>query len=280
MGTAVTQRDRSHEVDILLHKATRAISPQGRCPDDGVLLALFQGELSEARADEMNAHVGTCVDCRAMLAELATPVPEALYARLEKYVLPHRRRWHWPAAMVAAAAAMVMVLPRVGVEDRSESPSVTAPAGMPPYLIEGPYGGIAHQRATLPTPVDGQGSSVFTAGSRISFRVAPVEELVGAGPTLRIYTRLGRRQWRSVPAPFATAGEGGGFWVEAPARALFGEIPGLWEVHLVLVPSNRKPPDPEPASMAEAQTQMPSAQWHVFKVDYRGTHDNDSNQPE
>ena len=257
----------------MLHRATRAIPIEGDCPDDGALLALHQGTLSEAQATQINAHLSRCAACRALTAELATPISEALYARLERNVLPGRRRWQWPA-MLAAAVVLVAVIRMAIVHDgRLESTgtqTIEAPAWVPPYVVEGPFGGVALERAAEPATPAPKGPATFTASSRVSFRMAPVEELAGTAPALRIYTRLPNAEWRAIPAVCATAGEGGGFWIDAPALELFGETPGMWEVHLVLLPPNVEPPKSEPSSLAKAREQMPGARWHVTRVDYRG----------
>lgn len=96
------------------------------CPEDHVLIALGDGELTESQAHAVRAHAGGCTRCRAALDELATiaadlraPVPGALggktaeafaddvLARIDRPRTEARApRWPRWAAMLAAAAML------------------------------------------------------------------------------------------------------------------------------------------------------------------------------
>lgn len=58
--------------------------PAGPHVDDADLVAYQRGRLPEALAAEVEVHLGGCAGCRALLAELAEPVPEVMRARARR----------------------------------------------------------------------------------------------------------------------------------------------------------------------------------------------------
>ena len=84
--------------------------------DDGILLAYRRGALSESETARVEAHLADCEACRALLRELAAPVPEALLVWADKVDVPPAkggrvvRRVGVAGVVLAAAAAVLLTI--------------------------------------------------------------------------------------------------------------------------------------------------------------------------
>lgn len=111
--------------------------------DDGVLLALVAGRLTDDAAVGVEAHLVSCADCRDLLAELARPVPEAsLSAALGAFPTapPAASSRRYVARIIGVVGVLAAaVLLAVGVGGPKSHPDFDWVAG---YRAEALVGGV------------------------------------------------------------------------------------------------------------------------------------------
>ena len=223
--------------------------PEAPCPDDGVLLAWQDGRLADDVAASTDRHLAACAECRALVRELAVPVPETLVDALVE-LTPERRRRGWPVLVAAALAAsfMWLVLPAGDVR-------------VPAYDLQGPYGGEQLTRTVAE-------SRVFGPQSRLRVLLRPSADLQGTAPTLRAFVVGRDGELSGVPASALTSGFGGAWRLDAAAADLF-PAPGPYTVHLALAVDAASLDALAGQTPTTARDATPDARWLSFTVEYR-----------
>ncbi len=217
----------------------------GECVDEGALIALRGGRLRDARAAAVEGHLAGCAECRALLRDLAVPVPGALIQRMTEATPKRRLGYTWGVVAALAAGVALMLIPRGGV---------------PSYQMQGPFGGLQTTRAAA-------ASTTFGPESRFKVLLQPEAQLEGAAPVLWVYTSRGDLPLKAAPQGIVTLGQQGALRVQAPARSLF-DAPGAHTVHLVLAPAEATL-ELDGLSPEDARNTAPEARWITLDVEYQ-----------
>lgn len=184
--------------------------------DPGQLMAWRAGVLPADEAEAVEARLAADPDARATLADLSEPVPDALKARMRE-VLPTRRRALAWASVLAAAASIVF-----GVWLARPGPT------SPDYELAGPFGGVAPTRSAEAR------DTYFLPHSRVEIVVRPKARLSEMPPAARVFVSMPGAALRSLPAASMSRAESGAFVVSGTARALLGDAPGTYQIHVAL----------------------------------------------
>lgn len=244
--------------DETIDRYARALGPLRPPPteefDPDLLLAWRAGALDEAERAAAEALLAADPEARAWLADLeAEPSPFLeRWAEAELRGPRHRRAVGLVTALALAAGALFFAL------------RPTPPPDYTVELLRGPQ--VEHRGEEAPTAelhrVDDEVTLALTLGPTAPLDAAVHGAAFVDGPD-------GRLQPAAVPG---ATGEGGSWYIRAPARALFGERHGPRALYVALAYdaddladlAGRDPPDTETHR---------GVRWHVLRFDYRRSED-------
>lgn len=233
-------------LDALLTRLPRP-SADAHLPE-ATLEAHARAQLAPAEATAVEQHLAACADCRAYWVGLRQPPGRPLLHRMVAATPARRSRGTFFVGFgVLAAAAAGLFFWLRAVPD------------LPPYALEGPWGGVQLKRSEPAAP-----SQVFLPHSRLSLALKPQAATAGP-PEAAAYVAPNGGTLRRLPAGVLQHGEGGVVLLEAPAAELFGTQAGAYTIHLV-VGSSR---DFSGLAPDAARAAAPEAAWHHLSVDYR-----------
>lgn len=208
-------------IDAVARGAFEAPDAVDGSPDDDdtppididAVLAYRDGTASEAEQARIEASLADDPEARALLRELAQPVPPFVegWARREarSALGASRRRWIGPAVTVALAAAVALFV------------FVPRGAPAPDYRIDAVRGVQAPVRGDAPTAVAG---GAVDPESILTIALAPAAA-VGEAPAARAFVQTPDGRLVAAPRSAIVAGEGGALRFEAPVAELFGRGP-------------------------------------------------------
>ena len=191
------------------------------CLDDDTIAALADGTLSaDARAAAL-PHVARCVRCRMVVASVARALNDSSVQReIGTHGGSRWRRWyHVAIPAVAAAALLLLVLPRKVPDSPPvhRAPTITASAA--PVALA-PLGAVAVPRALVWSPVVGADryrATLFEAGSRVVYEIELADTVAALPDSIRfapgqpylwkVEARIGKDRWSASDlADFSVAG--------------------------------------------------------------------------
>lgn len=186
----------------------------GADDDDAIdvarLMAYRAGELSADETAQIDAQLADDPEARALLRQLAEPVPPFLAAwgqrETRKALGAQRRRWIGPAVTVALAAAVALFV------------FVPRPDRAPDYRIDAVRGVQAEVRGDAP-PVSG---GRVDPDSVLVVALAPGADGPSAAPPARAFVETLDGRLSAAPVDAIVVGEGGALRFEAPVAELFG----------------------------------------------------------
>lgn len=238
------------ELDEILAMTNAARPSAGPCVDDGVLVAYRDGRLEAEATDAVEAHLASCAECRALLAELGAAIPEEMEAWAKATL--GRRRPRWPILGVAgaiAAAVLVALLARPK-ED-----------GLPEYALRGPLGGVEAVRG------EAGSSNRFVPESRFKLVLRP-KARADALVSLLVLVERPDGTLMEAPAGGISQGGGGAFRYEMKAGRLFGDDYGMRTVHAVVVVGPVERSELQ-GSDQEVRRRLPAHRWMTVEVEYK-----------
>lgn len=232
--------------------------------DDGILMAWRAGQVDDTTRAAVDAHLAACPPCRALLVELAEPVPESLLEAAEtrgRALLPRvapsppRRRVVWVAPLLAAAAALVWVLLRPAPP--AEHPTVGG------WSLTALEGGLAAARDPKRP-----GSNVFTPDGRIKLLLTPGPGGPGEA-SAEVYLLGSEHTLRPAPGLVRETGPTGIVRFTGLAADVFGQEYGP---HILFVLIDRPHGDTVTGRSPDAaRAARPDAQWIEVAVEYRAS---------
>ncbi len=177
--------------------------------DIDALLAYRDGDATEAEAARIEARLAEDPEARALLRELAQPLPPFVetWARREtrSALGARRRRWIGPAVTVALAAAVALFV------------FVPRGAPIPDYRIDAVRGVQAPVRGDEPAALGGS----VDPESILTIALSPAGA-VGETPPVRAFVQTLAGRLAAVDPRMIVVGEGGAMRFEAPVAELFG----------------------------------------------------------
>ncbi len=244
------------EIDALLAGGGHGRVDEQRFVDVGQLQAYRQGRLSQPESEDVERLLLESEKARDLLAELATPVPEAVADWAAAQLAPRApsaasagRRWPaYAGGVVALAAALLMFALWPGAAD------------LPTYRLVESAGGIQETRGDLKT------SKTYGPDGRVRLTVVPSEERPGtvSAPKVRVFVSAAGSPLRAVTMNVTT--RDGAVRLEADARDLFTS-PGEKRVWVALAAEEARL-DAAGKSAATARS-MPGVRWVEVSLRYR-----------
>lgn len=215
------------ELEALLRKARMPIKETAAHIDDGRLLALHAGAVSDEERERIEEHLADCGWCRELLRELAAPVPDTLLGWAESAgpELPSTgaRSWSWAVAGGGALAAAAAVLALVLVRPDSGS-------SLGGYTLEPLEGGQVQLRSVSGS--ERSAPPIFGLESVVEAVLRP-EVAQDEPPSLAIYLENEKGVLSRLSDGYTELTARGGFIFEAPAASIFPR-PGTYTLIFVL----------------------------------------------
>lgn len=234
-------------------------TPDSDHVDDGLLIAYVRGTIDEARREDIDRHLTSCADCRALVADYGDPIsPETKAWAKEKLATGHRRRWPVATGVAVAAAVLLFAfLPRPKTDtDR-----------VPEYEIAAMLGGVAKMRGPA------VGGGVFVPTSRVRWILRPTGAKM-PDAHLRVFVARGDRIVE-VATPAYDRGASGTIRFESNAEDLLGREFGARIVHFAVV---SKIDDGPLFAGARDALELGPHRWLTSRVEYRAQIPKEENQ--
>lgn len=222
--------------------------PEAAPIDDGRLMALRRGELSDDAAAALAGRLAADPDARALLIAQAEAARGSEAMSVPRVLARHRSGWRRPiavgVAVVAALAAAVILF-------------VGRPAPLPEYTADGPFGGVADTRGAEDGP-----TRVFVPGNTLTLYARPAAPLDAPVECVAVVDD-GAYLAQAVDARYVTLAPNGVCRLEAPVEAILPHFAG-YTVALVLLPRG----SPE-RSGSHGIPRREDGKWLVEKIEYR-----------
>lgn len=194
--------------------------------DDGLLHRYRQGQLDEAATARVEQLLLQSGRARAVLAEAAAPVDEALLKRLEAIAVPPAEEATVATRVGLVAVAIALAASVVAWVTRPATPDF-APR-MELVRMSGQVQDVRSGDGALPA------KPIYVPDARVKLVIGPHGDNIGALPEVAAY-HIDRDENMVPVRARITRGETG-VRIEGRAGTLFGEAPGDYELHLVFWP--------------------------------------------
>ena len=187
-------------------------APTPSCLDEDTLGALAEGSLDEATRSAALPHLAGCAHCGAAVASLARALADpGLAAEIEAVASPPRRRWLAWSGALAAALALVLLVPLKTFWNKQPGPHrapVVVSGALPASLA--PAGDVAQVEALHWAPVSAANRyrvTLFAPSGRVLYEATPSDtfvvlpDSVALAPGIRylwkVEARVGFDRWVS-----------------------------------------------------------------------------------
>ena len=237
-------------------------APSDECIDDGLLARYPKGTLSEAQLSEVEGHLARCAECRALLAELSEPLPQATrdaaIAAMTTAAPATAPRRAWTRRVFAFGTAAAAIAAVALLTTRGGAP-------LPAYDIEGPSGLVRQVRGGDVPAADEP--AIALPSSQLEFWVRPAIENPQPLPNVALFASgLDGRLQRVATADIKEVN--GTFRVRATGAQLFGQTPGTRTIVLVAA-SSIETIETLSGMDASALPPLSNARWTRHTIEYQ-----------